>query len=222
MPTIRGAARRAYGLAYTKILPRLVDTRFVLDGRTYEYLWDPAEETWRAERAVEIPIGLAALTAADPARTLEVGNVLRKFSTSTHAVIDKYERADGVVNADALEWIGGPYELIVSISTLEHVGYDEQPRDALKAVRAIEHLRRLLAPGGTMLATIPLGYNRDLDDALRDGSVGAHLAYLARRSELRWEQVEAADPGWPWASGAAVYGWPWPGANVLAIATWGG
>jgi hypothetical protein len=224
VPTIRGAARRAYragrGLAYTKVLPRLVDTRFVLDGRMYEYRWDPAEETWRSERAVEVPIGLAALTAADPVRTLEVGNVLRKFSTATHAVIDKYEHAPGVANADALDWAGGPYELIVSISTLEHVGYDEEPRDAAKALRAVEHLRGLLAQGGTMLATIPLGYNRDLDDALRDGSLGGRIAYLARRSELRWEQVEAAGAGWPWASGAAVYGWPWPGANVLTIATW--
>lgn len=224
MPTIRGAARRAYragrGLAYTKVLPRLVDTRFVLDGREYEYRWDPAEETWRSERAVEIPIGLAALAAAEPERTLEVGNVLPKFSTTTHAVVDKYEHGPGVVNADALEWSGGPYDLIVSISTLEHVGYDEEPRDAAKAIRAVEHLRGLLAPGGTMLATIPLGYNRDLDDALRDGGLGARVAYLARKGGLRWEQVETAESSWPWSSGALVYGWPWPGANVLAVARW--
>ena len=71
-----------------------------------------------------------------------------------------------------------------------------------------------------MLATIPLGYNRDLDDALRDGGLGARVAYLARKSELRWEQVETAESSWPWASGALVYGWPWPGANVLALARW--
>ncbi len=229
MPTVRGAARRAFragrDFTYSRLFPRVIDTRFVVDGREYDYVWHPAEATWRSERAVEIPIGLAALATADPQRTLEVGHVLRKYAAdATHTVIDKYEHAPGVVNADALTFSGGPYDLIVSISTLEHVGYDEEPRDAGKAVRAIENLRRLLSPGGKMLATIPVGYNRDLDDALRDRSGDARVSYLARVGELRWTQVGADDTrdvhGWPWPGADAVYGWPWPGANVLAIARW--
>ena len=199
MPTIRGAARRVYSagrdLAYSRVLPRLVDSQFTVDGREYGYLWHPLESTWRSERAVELPIGLAALASADPQRTLEVGNVLRKYAGAhaSHDVIDKYERAPGVINADALTYSGGPYDLIVSISTLEHVGYDEQPRDAAKAVRAVANLRGLLSAGGEMLATIPIGYNRELDDALRDGSLDAHVSYLARLGELRWKQVNARD-----------------------------
>jgi len=230
VPTVRGAARRAFRagrhLTYSKVLPRVLDTGFVVDAHDYNYLWHPAEETWRSERAVEIPIGLAALAKADPLRTLEVGNVLRKYAQlpAAHAVIDKYERAAGVVNADARTFSGGPYDLIVSISTLEHVGYDEEPRDAGKAARAIENLRGLLAPGGEMLATIPIGYNRDLDDALRDGSLDARVSYVARVGELRWKQVGARETreihGWAWAGADAVYGWPWPGANVLAVARW--
>jgi hypothetical protein len=230
VPTIRGAARRVYSagraLAYSRVLPRLVDTRFVVDGREYDYLWHPLESTWRSERAVELPIGLAELASADPQRTLEVGNVLRKYAgaDASHGVIDKYERAPGVVNADALSFSGGPFDLIVSISTLEHVGYDEQPRDAAKAVRAVENLRGLLSADGGMLATIPIGYNRDLDDALREGSLGARVSYLARLGELKWKQINAEDMrnvhGWPWPGTDAVYGWPWPGANVLAVARW--
>jgi len=207
-------------------LPRVLDTRFVVDGQNYECLWHPAEETWRSERAIEIPIGLAALAKADPLRTLEVGNVLRRYARppAAHAVIDKYERAAGVVNADALTFSGGPYDLIVSISTVEHVGYDEEPRDGGKAARAIENLRGLLAPGGELLATIPIGYNRELDDSLRDGSLQARVSYLARVGNLRWQQVDARDTrdihGWPWPGADAVYGWPWPGANVLAVARW--
>ena len=75
-----------------------------------------------------------------------------------------------------------------------------------------------------MLATIPIGYNRELDDALRDGSLGAQVSYLARVGELRWKQIDAADAratnGWPWPGADAVYGWPWPGANLLAVARW--
>ena len=230
MPTFRGAAHRAYrfsrDLTYSKVLPRVLDTRFVLDGREYEYLWHSFEATWRSERAVEIPIGLSALAGPDLRRTLEVGNVLRKYSDgrAAHEVIDKYEHAPGVTNADALTFSGGPYDLIVSISTLEHVGYDEEPRDAAKAIRAVENLRGLLSPRGEMLATIPIGYNRELDDTLRDGSLGARVSYLARVGELRWKEVNAADTGdvhgWPWPGTDAVYGWPWPGANVLAVARW--
>ena len=230
MPTVGGAARRAFragrNLTYSKILPRVLDTRFAVDGHDYDYLWHPAEETWRSERAVEIPIGLAVLAKADPLRTLEVGNVLRRYARppAAHAVIDKYERAAGVDNADALTFSGGPYDLIVSISTVEHVGYDEEPRDGGKAARAIENLRGLLAPGGELLATIPIGYNRELDDSLRDGSLQARVSYLARVGNLRWQQVDARDTreihGWPWPGADAVYGWPWPGANVLAVARW--
>jgi hypothetical protein len=216
---IRSAAGRAYrvgrDLAYTKVLPRLVDTRFELDGRKYNYVWHPIEATWRSERAVELPIGLAELATADPSRTLEVGNVLRKYTrpSSTHAVVDKYERAPGVSNEDALSYSGGPYDLIVSISTLEHIGYDEKPREPDKATRAVQNLLRLLTPNGRMLATVPIGHNRDFDDALRDGSLGAQVTYLRRASSLRWEQTDAPEAN-------AMYGWPWPGANVLAIARW--
>jgi hypothetical protein len=211
---------------YTEVLPRLVDTRFVVDGREYDYFWHPVETTWRSERAVEVPVGLAELRTADPRRTLEVGNVLCKYThpPAAHTIVDKYEQAHGVINADALTYSGGPYDLIVSISTLEHIGYDEEPREPDKAARTIANLRHLLSPSGTMIATIPVGYNRDLDDALRDGSLGAHVAYLGRTSEWRWRQMEAAESrarhGWPWPGTGVAYGWPWPGANVLAIARW--
>jgi SAM-dependent methyltransferase len=229
VPTVQGAARRAFragrDLTYSKVLPRVIDTRFAVDGREYDYLWHPHDATWRSERAVEIPIALAAVGAADPSRTLEVGNVLRKYMpVAEHTVIDKYERAPDVVNADALTFSGGPYDLIVSVSTLEHVGYDEEPRDAGKAARAIANLRGLLSPGGELLATIPVGYNRDLDDALRNGTLEARVAYLGRAGALRWKEVGAGETqaihGWPWGGANAVYGWPWPGANVLALARW--
>jgi hypothetical protein len=228
--SIRGAGRRAYlagrDLTYSRVLPRLVDNHFIVEGLEYTYVWHPVETTWRSERAVEVPVGLAELGKADPQRTLEVGNVLRKYTSppAPHAVVDKYERAPGVINADALTYSGGPYDLIVSISTLEHIGYDEDPRDPVKAARAVRNLRHLLSPGGTMIATIPVGYNRDLDDALRDGSLDARVTYLGRVTGLRWEQIEATDTrelyGWPWPGTGVAYGWPWPGANVLAIARW--
>ena len=199
--------------AYTKVLPHIADTRFTLDGREYHYVWHEHAHTWRSERAVEVPIALATLATADPARTLEVGNVLPNFARTTHEVVDKYERAPGVLNEDAATFSGGPYDLIISVSTLEHVGYDEVPREPDKAARAVHNLLGLLAHGGTMLATIPIGHNRQLDDALMGGALGGTISYLRRVKWLKWEQVEAGQA-------KLMYGWPWPGANAVAIARW--
>src|SRR4051794_22541285 len=102
MPALRRIAGRAFHrgrvLTYTRVLPHIADTRFALDGRDYHYVWHEHAHTWRSERAVEVPIALAELATAEPARTLEVGNVLSNFKRTSHLVIDKYERAPGVLN----------------------------------------------------------------------------------------------------------------------------
>jgi len=90
-------------------------------------------------------------------RILEVGNVLAHYYPHQHDVLDKYEQAPGVMNGDVVDFRPGKlYDLIVSISTLEHVGWDEEPRDPLKFLRGVEHLTTLLAPGGRMLVTLPI------------------------------------------------------------------
>lgn len=78
-------------------------------------------------------------------------------------------RARGIIRADVLDFRpSGPYDLIVSISTLEHVGWDEESRDLTRSERAIWHLRSLLGTGGCLLATIPVGQNPRLDRLLAD------------------------------------------------------
>ena len=49
------------------------------------------------------------------------------------------------------------YDLIVSVSTLEHVGWDEEVKDPLKIIRALENLKNnCLTQDGEIVATIPL------------------------------------------------------------------
>jgi hypothetical protein len=57
--------------------------------------------------------------------------------------------------------------LIVSISTLEHVGWDEEDKNPVKVLQAIEILKSLLAPLGKIVVTLPLGYNPIIDDYLK-------------------------------------------------------
>ena len=82
-------------------------------------------------------------------------------------------------------------DLIISISTLEHVGLDEDVLDPAKPGRAIEMLKDLLAPGGRLWVTVPVGYNPDLDAQLRDGSLGFTDLAALRREDARnaWRQV---------------------------------
>ena len=166
---------------------------FELDGRRYPYLYAPYKLTWLTERTVEVPVIQDLVDRQPPERVLEVGNVLSHYRAQRHIVVDRFERAPGVLNRDVLE-LGdlGQFDLIVAISTLEHVGLDERPPDPGKALRAVHVLRRLLAPGGRLVLTVPVGYNAPFDAAIRRGDVPvvrlAALRRLAGRSE--WREVE--------------------------------
>src|SRR5215207_4369431 len=98
--------------------------------------------TWRSERAVELPIAWRRVRRTDATSTLEIGNVLSNYFPVRHLVVDKYERVPGVINEDVVDFSPpGKYDLIVSISTLEHVGWDPpEPRDPLKLLRAVDNL----------------------------------------------------------------------------------
>jgi len=51
--------------------------------------------------------------------------VLSHYFAVKHDIVDKYEIAPSVVNEDLVNFKPGKkYDLIVSISTLEHVGWD--------------------------------------------------------------------------------------------------
>ena len=148
---------------------------FKFQGQQYEYFIHRYNRTFKNERAVEIPIIWSAVDHCDPQRVLEVGNVLSHYFPVTHDIIDKYEQGNGVINEDATEFRPGKqYELVIAISTLEHIGWDEEPRDPAKFMRALDNLRTLLAPNGKLIISIPLGYNPPLDEQL-----GQHLALFS-------------------------------------------
>lgn len=211
------AARWIYVRAQTRVRPRILNDTFVLEGRTYPLFLHEAGRTWRSERIVEVPIGLEALEAApDQTRVLEVGNVLRQYRpASRHTVVDKYERAPGVINEDAETFTGGPFSAIVSLSTIEHIGWDETPRDPAKIPRVIEHLRGLLTPGGRLTVTVPHGWNRDLDDLLAADALPFDTVSYLQRLDLanrHWRQVQRSDIE------RLSFGYPYVGGNAVAVA----
>ena len=173
---------------------------FSFRGKSYRYFWHRYNSTWRNERAVEIPIARSFIGVIPAARVLEIGNVLSHYGRVSHEVVDKYERAEYVKNEDVCDFRSEKkYDLILSISTLEHVGWDEEPKDEMKVMRAFENLRRLLAPEGRLVVTIPLGYNPALDRMIGEGRLSfAECVFLKRDSRRNnWREVSAEDVRFP-------------------------
>ncbi len=189
---------------------------FSFEGRRYRYFVHRYNRTWATERAVEIPLALRALRDAT-GKVLEVGNVLSHYRRVSHECLDKYERAPGVRNADVMDLSPAPaYGLILAISTLEHVGWDESPVEPDKPRRAVELLKRTLLPGGTLLVTLPLGQNPHVDALLQaPGGLFGRVSFLKRTSASNhWRTVRAPD------AAGILYGAPFPAANAVAVCTY--
>lgn len=186
---------------------------FTLGGRAYRYFYHHHNVTWRNERSVEVPWAWEVVQASR-GPILEVGNVLSWYFDFAHDVIDKYETGPGIRNVDVVEFeTPTRYALIVSISTLEHVGFDEPLKAPDKPRQAVLRLRRLLAPSGKLLVSMPLGWNPAVDAwVLEKAPEFDSLRFLKRVSQANdWREIDAAE-----ARGAR-YGHPFSHGNVIAL-----
>lgn len=152
---------------------------------------------------------------------MEVGNVLSHYFEVRHEIVDKHEKAKGVVNQDVADLrLPKKYDLIVSISTLEHVGWDENPnysesaREPDKVIIAFEKLKASLKTGGEIVVTLPIGYNPYLDVAIGNGKIDFDKMFCLRRiSKNRWIETN-------WENVRKLkFGSPFPFANGLVIGT---
>lgn len=152
--------------------------------------------TWFNERTIELAVAFDFLEGRKGSG-LEIGNVLGHYRPFTHHVIDRYERASWyqkqiIHNVDLFD-VHGQWDWVVSISTIEHIRWDEPERDPLGSIAALTHLRTLLAPRGRALVTFPLGYHPGLDEIVVDGRTGAERwTTLVRASSEEW--IETPEP----------------------------
>jgi len=195
--------------------------RFTFRGERYRYLYHKYNHTWKNERTVEIPIVWKMVQDHRGKRILEVGNVLPHYYDFSHEVVDKFEKGEGIANEDVVDFRpAGKYDLIVTVSTLEHVGWDEDPGarqkilgEPAKILKAIENLRGLLAPGGKLVITLPLGYNPQLDRLLDEGMIASDERHCLKRVSggNKWREVDWVD------CRGAKYGSPYQFANAVVI-----
>lgn len=193
-------------------LHKILNREFIFRGQHYRYFVHPYNMTWMHERAVEIPIVWDVVQKCRGQSILEVGNVLSHYFPVTHDVVDRYEFAPGVINEDVVNFAPPEgYNLIIRISTLEHVGWDEDPRDDTKVLKAIENLKSCMTQQGRFLVTLPIGYNPVLDRFLHAEIRFEKVAYLRRLGELEWVEAD-------WEDVRNVrYGCPLPFANAIVI-----
>ncbi len=169
---------------------------------------------WRTERCVEIALGNRAINAHSPEDVLEVGNVMPMAGVTGHAVVDKYEAGAGVINQDIVGFVPDrSYELVLSLSTLEHVGWDEIPREPEKAARALHHMSGLVADDGALLVTIPVGWHRDLEaEFVRgDGPFDSVMLLVRTGRRARWEVRPVSERT------DVEYGSPFPCGNGILV-----
>ena len=191
--------------------------KYIFQKRGYQYCLEKYNLSWRTERMVEIPIFQKLIRDNSKLHILEIGNVLKHYESSPKsrwAVVDKYEIYEGVINRDI--FVYNPkekFDLIVSISTIEHIGMEDGAISPNKAKQVINWVRNnLLNAHGRFIITIPIGYNKHLDKQIfKDEILFAEKYYMTRLSKLEWVQTSEDKVS------HSEYGRPYTGANALFI-----
>jgi len=199
------------------IIPTLPKKTFQYKGTTLEYFFHRYNMTWASERCVETPIGRLWLSKYRPNATLEVGNVLSHYGPIQHRVLDKFEKGPGVINEDIVEFKPPDrFQLILSISTFEHIGFDDSSDgsgSAEKILAAIKSCRSLLTPEGRLVITVPIHYNPAMDQLIRGEALPTDArTFLIRRGYTDWVETDQAE------ALTAKYKEPFPYANAVMVA----
>ena len=144
------------------IIPRLAKAEFTFEGKSLPLFYHRYNMTWATERAVEVPVAGEFLRRFAGKSVLEVGNVTPHYLDTGHTILDKFESGPGIINEDIADFAPGErFDLILSVSTFEHIGFDDEADgdSGEKIAQAIATCRSLLAADGQLVLTLPLGYN---------------------------------------------------------------
>lgn len=194
---------------------------FQFRGGKYFYYYHRHNITWTNERCVEIPICQSlALMHRDGLKILEVGNVLSNYFETDYDIVDKYEINDRLINVDVVDFKPTKqYDLIISISTMEHVGWNETPqdpslshKDPKKIIEGITNLQTCLSDRGVLVVTVPVGYNHNMDRSLDVGEI----PYTVRGCLKRVSKHDWLECSWDECKHSR-YDSPFSGANALVV-----
>jgi len=187
---------------------------FVFRGKQYKYFIHPYNTTWANERKVELPLAIEVTNEYNENEILEIGNTLKHYIPLFHTVIDKYEHGDGVINEDVTTFhLNRKFALIISISTLEHIGNPitdpQEEFEPYKILKAIENLKRHLQKDGKIWITLPKGQNPYVDEVISDDRLRFDEMYCLKRNketddwtETTWNDIKNYTLQGPYFHGA--------------------
>lgn len=192
---------------------------FEFNGKSARYFRHAYNNSFDNERTIEIPIVQQYVDQlAKNARVLEVGNVLSNYHYGLkREILDKYDSSPMITfKQDIVDFKpANKYDLIIGISTFEHVGWDEDIKDPNKIEQSLRNLKtNALNPKGLIVTTFPLGYNDHLDHLME--TKGTELfteAFFLKRvsDDNKWQQVKYADVK------GAKFDQPFNNANAMVI-----
>lgn len=198
-------------MAYCYFLGYKPKRYFSFGNALLKYFYHKENNTYDNERCIELPIVFQFMRQHKNKSFLEVGNVLHRYVKCTWPVLDKYDTTATIVQDIVGFKPKNKYDLIFSISTLEHAGFDEEQKDKIKPVKGLQTIKGALNKNGLGVVTLPLGYNPDLDRYLFKKTIFSELIFMKRVRRYVWKQVPKK------AMVGCKYGKPFPGANGLAV-----
>lgn len=190
---------------------------FIYKEDLHDYFYHKHNTTYLNERTVEISIMKKIIERnCKDKKIFELGNVLQYYFPCEHDILDKYENKKNVITKDIMEF--NPeikYDLIVSVSTIEHIGVDDESNNPRKVLEAIDKLKEITKLGGKIIFTVPMGYNPYLDNFIKDGLIDFEKFSLFRRvsSDNLWKEELSYDI----KKIDFKYGFPYEAANWLII-----
>lgn len=220
---IKGFFRVLKNTAIIEINHRLFSRNFFVNGCKIPYQHSTllngsiGNVQLSSERVVEIAYVKNLYTMRKPNLILEVGNVTRNwFSIQNLVVVDKYEQDSqgSIINEDIEDFESLiTFDMIISISTVEHIGYDEEIKDSQKPQRVIEKMIKLLNENGLLIITVPLNYNPAVDNLIKNKIIKfTEMVFLKRLNISNdWKQVGLDE------AFNSIYDSPYQYANSIAI-----
>lgn len=213
--TLIKAIRDLYPIIPLYLYHKIYDRYFKYEGCRIKYFIRLARII-NSERIVEIPLTIKLIQKTKFDSCLEIGDTVSKYFTFPHDIIDKYERRHNIIQADAYSYnFPVKYDLIISISTIEHIGKDEDKVFPEKAVLTLKRLMQQLNTHGLLFVTVPINYNEELDTFIRSNPSELNICFLARISFTNmWRQVSKE------TAFQHTYNYSYFHANSIAIITY--
>lgn len=187
--------KKPFLILFSPLITRLHGRHvFKLDGKKYNLFYHRYNFTWTKERGVEIPVAIREVKTCK-GRVLEIGNVLSHYFKADWDIVDKYEKGKRVLNEDIVNFKPKEkYDLIMSVSTFEHIGWNEdgdKSKSAEKIELAFNNVKKnCLKKGGRIIISVPIGWNPQMDALIDENKLNFDkMLFIKRGGARRWVQV---------------------------------